>query len=256
MKKLTILLTIIAFIGGCETDEGSGFGKIKLEVFDSPPPAGVEHIYLTITEVSIHKSGGDWMTLAEPNTTYDFLELINGATKVLVDDVLETGDYSQLRLVVSDSNEVVIDGETYALKIPSGEQTGVKLNLHFTVEEDELIEIYVDFDASKSITWTPGKYILHPTFKAFKKVISGTVAGTVTDTSGAGVPNALVEASASNETTATVTDSTGAYKLVLVEGNYDISASADGYSASDITYEGLSVQSEANLTDRDFVLMQ
>lgn len=254
MKRYILLVSLFALMVGCDTDGGSGFGRIKLEVFDNPPPTGVEHIYLTITEVNVSKSDEDWIMLAEPNVTYDFLELINGATAVLVDDVLETGDYAQLRLVVSESNKVVIDGETFALKVPSGEQTGVKLNLDFTVEEDELIQIYVDFDASKSITWTPGNYILHPTFKAFKKVISGTVAGTVKDRSGAGIQNALVEASGSNETIATVTDSTGAYKLILVESNYDVSASASGYSTPDTLYEGLSVQAEAKLTDYGFVL--
>ena len=257
MKGLMPFLAFIVLILGCESLEKTpGYGRIKIDVFDSPPPSGVEHIYLTISEVNVHKSGEDWMTLAEPNATYDFLELINGATGVLVDDILETGHYTQLRLVVAETNEVVIDGETHSLRVPSGEQTGVKLNLDFTVEEDELIEIYVDFDASRSITWTSKNYLLHPTFKAFKKVISGTVSGMAKDSAGVGIANALVEATGSSDTIATLTDSTGAYKLVVLNGTYDIASSADGFAKADTAYAGIELQAEAHLTGYDFVLGQ
>jgi len=258
MKRLTFFLVILVLIGGCgkgPTEEGAaGYGRIKLEAFDAPPPSGVEHIYLTIREVSVHKEGGGWVTLAEPNTTYDFLELINGATAALVDTTLEPGHYTQMRLVLADENEIVVDGETHILFVPSGVQTGVKLNLDFAVEEDELIEIMVDFDASKSITRTPKRYLLRPTFRAFKKVLSGTVSGTVKDAAGVGIPNALVEAITPNDTVSTVTDSTGAYKLILLEGTYDLKASAEGYTTADTTYTGVEVGAGADLTGYDFVL--
>ncbi len=254
MKKLFLFSVILILSTSCEDDGTSGTGGIRIEVFDNPPPVEVEHIYLTITEVSVHKSGGAWITLSEPNVTYDFLELINGTTSVLVDETLEPGDYTQLRLVVSDSNEVVIDGETHHLRIPSGEQTGVKINLNFSIEEDELIEIYVDFDASKSITWTPGNYLLHPTFKAFKQVISGTISGTVQDTTGVGIPNALIEASGSYDIVATVSDSTGTYKLILVEDTYDIEVSAGGWTTADTVYTSLDLQAESQLPGYNFIL--
>ena len=258
LKKLLLTVTVSLLIVACEddgdTDVTSGSGTFKIEVFDSPPPDSVENIFVTITEVTVHKSGGAWDTLSQPEVTLDFLELINGKTSVLVNESLESGDYTQLRLVVADSNEVVINGETFPLKIPSGEQSGVKLNLNFSILDDEIIEIYLDFDASKSITWTPGKYLLRPTFKAFKKIISGTVAGTVQDSAEIGIPNALVEAVGSDDTTSTVTDSTGAYKLILLEDTYSLEASADGYTSADTMYTSLDVQAEAILTGFNFVL--
>ena len=48
------------------------------------------------------------MVIGEPNITYDFPELISGVTGVLVDDILEIGHYAQLRLMVTETNEVVI----------------------------------------------------------------------------------------------------------------------------------------------------
>jgi hypothetical protein len=265
MKRLISSLFILALIAGCgeesvdeETagEEVTGDARIKMEVFDAPPPSDVEHIYLTITEVSVNGSDGELVTLAEPNTEYDFLELVNGATAVLVDTTLEPGRYTQIRLVVADENEVVVGGEAYPLKVPSGEQTGVKLKLDFEAKEDELIEIMIDFDAPKSITWTPKKYLLRPSFKAFEKVISGTVSGMVTaeGPAGAGIANALVEAVTPDDVVSTVTDDTGAYKLVLPEGMYDLKASAEGYTGVDDTHTGLEVKAEVDLTDYNFTL--
>ncbi len=151
MKGYIFLPAFLVLIVGCETGP-EGYGRIKLEAFDTPPPQAVEHIYLTVTEVSVHSSDNGWKTLIDSVTTYDFLELINGATAVLCDVTLKSGHYTQMRLTVADTNEIIVNGETYPLVVPSGVETGVKLNLDFTVEEDELIEILVDFDASKSIT--------------------------------------------------------------------------------------------------------
>ena len=258
MKKLILSLFILALIAACgeepTKEETTGYARIKVEAFDAPPPPGLEQILLTITEVSVHSSDDGWITLAEPNERYDFLELVNGATAAFVDTTLDPGHYTQMRLVVSDTNEVVVDGEPHFLLVPSGAQSGVKLNLNFTIEEDELVEIMVDFDASKSITWTPKKYLLRPAFKAFKKVLSGTIAGTVKDAAGVGIPNALVEAIILDDVTATLTDSDGAYKLILLESTYELKASAEGYATADTTYAEVAVGAGADLTGYSFIL--
>ena len=253
----TVLLFTLLILGCDDAGDGdvtSGSGTFKIEVFDSPPPDSVENIFITIKEVSVHKAGGGWDTLSQPEVTLDFLELINGVTASLVDEPLESGDYTQLRLVVADSNTVVINGESYPLKIPSGTETGIKLNLNFTILDDEIIEVMVDFDASKSITWTPGKYLLSPVFKVFKKVLSGTIAGSVKDSAGTGIVNAVVTAMGSSDDVSTVTDSTGAYKLILLEDSYSLEASADGFTGADTTYTGVQLQAESNLTGFDFTL--
>ncbi len=65
------------------------------------------------------------------------------------------------------------------------------------------------------------------------QVTGATLQGTVTDTSGATVPNANVsiENTATGITRATTTDSAGVYSVPnLVVGSYDVSASAPGFS--------------------------
>jgi ribosomal protein S11 len=93
-----------------------------------------------------------------------------------------------------------------------------------------------------------------PEFRAFKKVLSGAVSGTVKDIAAVAIPNALIEAITTNDTASTVTDSTGAYKFILLEGTYDLKASADGYTTVDTAYTGVEVNAGENLTGYNFIL--
>jgi len=51
---------------------------------------------------------------------------------------------------------VVVDGETFPLMIPSGTQSGIKLNHGFELTEGTLTSITLDFDAGESVHYTPG----------------------------------------------------------------------------------------------------
>ncbi len=265
MKCFLILLCSAAIaLYACSSNpasDGGNMGTVKIEAFDNTlasdqggrpgdVPRNVEHVNLTVRSVSVHNSEtGVWDTLAEPNATLDFLDLINGATALLAESPLAVGTYSQLRLVLSDSNEVVIDGQSHPLVVPSGEQSGVKVNLGFSIQVDEIVEIYIDFDVPRSVKWNPNRYSLRPTFKAFKKILSGTVSGVVTDTSGAFVPNASVHAVSNGDSTTTVTTDEGAFKFILLAGTYDIAASAESYEGANTSYTGVQVAAEDTLPE-------
>jgi len=258
MKLFLIALLAVAIIAGCggnSTDQNST-GRLVIEAFDAPLPGDVDSINLTIEEVTVHHTEDGWLTVAEPDTTYDSLQLVNGATVVLADVSLASGRYNQMRLILADSNTIVIDGVSYPLTVPSGTQSGVKLHGDFDIVENQVYELYIDFDASHSITHASDKYILKPSFKAFKKSLSAMLSGTVKDIIGLPIENATVAAITDSDTSGTVTGSDGAYTLILLEGTYDISASADGYSTSDTTYTGVHVDPDSAdvMTGYDFRL--
>ena len=75
---------------------------------------------------------------------------------------------------------MIIDGSSHSLDVPSGAKTGIKLVCQFTIEEDKLYELLLDFDAQRSIVETgSGKYLLKPTIRTIPLVISGTMSGKV-----------------------------------------------------------------------------
>lgn len=255
MKYLSILIVLCLLVFGCSSNPaGSGNGFITIESFDAPAPDGIEHLYLHVIEVSAHHSDNGWIVLSEPDTVVDYIELINGVTVLLADSVsLPIGDYEQMRLLLADSNEIVIEGNNYDLITPSAQQTGVKLNLNFTVEENQLIEIYVDFDIARSVVSASSKYLLHPTFKAFKQVISGTIAGNVVDSLSNPLENVTIDAVGVSYATSTMTDAEGNYLLVLPADIYDITATADNLTA-DTSYTGIELNPLDELTGFDFVM--
>jgi hypothetical protein len=259
MRFYAVIILLLVSLAGCSdgpTSDVSNVGRFSIEVFDSPPPVDLDSINLTIEEISVHSTSDGWVTISEPDTMVDFLGLINGVTAVLFDGVLPVGHYTQMRFILSDTNQITIDGESYPLFVPSGSQSGVKLHLGFDIVEDEMIEILIDFDAGKSIVWNPQKYILNPSFKAFKKVISVRLSGSVANTLGQPISNALIEATGSEYSSSTVSDEFGSYMLILPQGTYSIGASAVGYSDVDTTYTGVTVDPDiaTEYTGYDFTL--
>ncbi|MCK4790621.1 MAG: DUF4382 domain-containing protein [Desulfobacteraceae bacterium] len=216
---------------------------------------GVQAVYVTIKEVSVHKNeGGGWEVIAEPNRTYNLLELVNGVREKLGIAVLETGHYTQLRMKVREQSDdginilseshpygnYVIDNsdEYQELKIPSGYQTGVKVVCGFDINENQTTELILDFDASRSIVeaGSSENLLLKPTIKVFELDEYSIISGTVTDGENGlqGVlvsaqsfdpdpPSVLVQAS-------TTTDASGSYAIFVAPGTYSIVAYKDGCS--------------------------
>ncbi len=270
-KVYSILVVLLGLfmLGSCQepaadnTKAAGTTGTVVLKAFDAPFQGNVEHIYLNILEVSVHKSladsssdsTGEWIVLSDTDTTLDFLELVNGRMATLLQDSLKVGHYSQLRLLLGDSSAIVVDGNSYELKVPSGSQSGVKLNLDFDINADEISEIYMDFDASRSIRKHPkqDRYSMTPTFRVYESILSGTISGVVSDSLGNGLGDKVITAFDGTDSSSTLSGEDGTYKLMLLAGTYTLSAA--GYDlAADTSYAAIDLKAEDHLTGYNFTL--
>lgn len=254
---LFLALLTMAIIGCSDisTDSDLGQGRLVIQTFDGPGPDSVDAILLHVIEVSVHHVEDGWSTVAEPDTIINFLDLVNGVMLGLVDDSVAVGDYDQLRLLLADTNVVVINGDSLDLTTPSAHTSGLKLNAVFTVEDDELVTLFVDFDASTAITTAADMHILHPTFKVFREELSGRLSGNVSDETGAGIAGCAVGAASATHTTATITDENGDYLLILPDGTYNLIAAAMGYIPDFTTHTGIVVTAGmSEMSNVDFVL--
>src|SRR6056297_851020 len=178
LKKLTyLIITASVLLWGCESTlnsgSGSGTGTMVVKLHDAPVDYDAVNISVARVEVNNTENDDGWIVISEPNQTYNILELVNGDVEILADAELEAGTYEQIRLVLNDENTVVIDGQSYNLFVPSGAQSGLKLNINAEIVEGIQYTLLLDFDASRSVVkrGATDQYNLKPVIRATNEAI-------------------------------------------------------------------------------------
>lgn len=119
------------------------------------------------------------------------LKALSGVPTPIVEGAVPAGSYKQFRIFSpsesgSEAKAVYLlmkDGSKIPLRIPSGQQTGLKIVLEGSLEVaiDATTSLNLAFDLAHSLVVTGnGKYMLKPVVKATGDVTSGAVVGTVT----------------------------------------------------------------------------
>ena len=74
-------------------------------------------------------------------------------------------------------------GALQPLKVPSGAQSGIKLNANFTVQPDQVTDLLLDFDACKSVVvaGNSGQYLLKPVIRVEPKAVTAIQGYVATD---------------------------------------------------------------------------
>ena len=195
MRKL--LFFLVPAVGGIllfaacrkstsENGSAGGSGNATLEVRLTDDPANYDHVYIDVEKIEVNVSGdtgttSGWQTLplAHPGV-YDLLQFRNGADTVLASQNFPAGKISQLRLILGSNNSVVVNGQSYPLKTPSAQQSGLKFNIDATLTAGIVYKLWIDFNAGTSIVTTGnGKYILKPVIRTYTQAIGGSIKGYV-----------------------------------------------------------------------------
>ena len=188
-----LLLALV--ISGCSKGTTSpGFGTLSLKMTDAP--GDYQEVNLAIIQVSAHLAGTEavaeaaavadsdstsgWQVLRAESFNVDLLTLRNGVFATLALARVPAGHYTQIRLKLGAGSNVVIDGVTHPLTVPSGLQSGYKLVGSFDVPANGVLDLALDFDAARSIVLTgSGTYILKPTVRVLPVNTSGSITGHV-----------------------------------------------------------------------------
>ena len=223
-------LSTLVFVSCSDNTSGdtdSEYGTLRVVLIDAP--GDFEAVYIDIQAVRIHRSGdagegeSGWIDIPTEPVIVDLLQLTNGRFEVLGEIDLEPGRYSQLRLILGDNNEVVIDGETQALNTPSAQQSGLKLQINADIEGGEMYTLLLDFDASRSIVraGNSGRYNLRPVISTARLEQSGAIEGSIEP---AGI-EPWVYAIADGDTLAgTRAEANGDFLMIgLLPGSYQVS---------------------------------
>jgi hypothetical protein len=236
MRKLLLVALAIGLLAaaGCSTHSpvSSTSGTVRLTMTDAP--GEFDAVNLVVTEIAIHRglpdsletegaedSVGGWEILSDVPATYDLLTLRNGVFTTIAQGLVPAGHYTQIRLKLGAGSNVVVDGVTYPLTVPSGLQSGYKLVGEFDVPAGGLLELALDFDAARSVHQTgSGTYMLKPTVRVMPTYDVGGIRGTLVPDSTA----AWVHVITGTDTIATTMSALdGSFAIMLLKaGGYDV----------------------------------
>ena len=164
-----VLVGAVLVAGACSDATGPQRSRIRVELTDAPSDV-IARADVWISQVYVQGGGEEtdstdegggrvvlFENAAEP-LHYDLLTLQDGVTADLTGFVdVDAGTYQSLRLVVDSARVTLIDGVTFedgtdnaTLFVPSGSQSGIKVNLNdvVVVAEGESVSILVDFDVN------------------------------------------------------------------------------------------------------------
>lgn len=246
--------------GGSDSDPAQG--TLSTSLTDASTDL-YQAVYVTISRVEVHANGG-WQTVANPEKTYNLLELVNGVRETLGIATLDAGHYTQMRLVLGATPDsginifsqphpfanYVIDltDAVHELTAPSGMTTGLKVVNGFDINPDQTTELILDFDAMHSVVvaGSSGKYQIKPTVKVLDVADGAIVTGLVSEAGsaptfaleGALVTAQVVDSAATDPASQVLIDAgtlsavDGHYGLFLAAGGYNLVAAKEGYLPS------------------------
>jgi len=241
------LLTLTIGLASCDVSNSGGQSKGKLKVLLHDAPASYQKVMVDIQKVEV-KSESDttgWHNIMDTPKRVNLLDLVNGTFEELGSINLDSGVYHQIRLILGDNNSVTVNDQTYQLKVPSGQQTGIKLNVNAEIKEGITYTLMLDFDASRSVVRRGNAkhnngYLLKPVITAENKALTGNISGTVNPAD----TKPWVYAVAGEDTVATTKadTSSGEFTLVgLTGGTYNVAIIPTNTSYQDTTISDVQV---------------
>lgn len=237
MRRLALLTSALLVLAACGT-QPSGTSTVAVQVTDAPATEA-DHLYVDFGRIELMPAGDSEdgvQTVAEEGGRIDVLTLTNGTIEDLGEIEVPAGTYHQVRIIVEDA-QVVFGEESFDVKVPSGPQTGLKVNIDppLVAAAGTTNLVTLDFDASRAVIETPpgsGEYQLKPTgIRAVSEagLLIGSVADAATSQPIAGATVDVLDPDGVVVTTA-ITEADGTFRIVtLPTGVYDLVVDAEGY---------------------------
>lgn len=215
LSQISLLLgagSLLIACGSGNSDSNSlsstSSNLVTLKITDAPVD-DADDVWVEFSAVTFKSEDDEDITFnLDPAQRINLLALQGSESQALLENVeIPAGNYNQIRLAVNAEHDsvmdsyITIDGTPYELRVPSGSQSGLKLNTPFTIAEgtvgmtvaDENSVYTIDFDLRKSIVNPVGQpgYLLKPVLRLVQNINTGTISGNVN-------PNLLVGSNCSD----------------------------------------------------------
>lgn len=236
-----VAIVSLAFIQSCNND-GENTARVQLKLVDAPGDYLEVNVEIIDIQYNTTDSEEGWMSFTPVGgypINVDLTELIAGNSLLLTDQIIPAGMLKQIRLVLSENNTLMIDGEEglRPLDTPSALQSGLKLNLNEELEAGFSYTFILDWNVQESVVEAGNSdmYNLKPVIKVNAEVNSGSISGKVIEMIES-VETAMENVTVGVYTTVDVpvtdslTDVDGNFLIQGLEaGNYILKITRNGY---------------------------
>ena len=191
-RFFTIAVAVVSmiFVQSCNNDEESKTASVQIKLVDFPGDYLGVNVNIVDVQYNSSEDEGGWKSFEsfEGPVEVDLTKLVGGNSLLLTDQIMPSGMMKQIRLILGDGNNVVVEGSdeltelTFDLDTPSAQQSGLKLKLDTVLEPGFSYTFILDWDVQKSIVKTGSdKYILKPVIRVGAEARTGKVEGIVTE---------------------------------------------------------------------------
>ncbi len=192
--RLFLIIGVSVWLAAC--GGGSpGSGSLNLNITDAPVDSASK-VVVSFDGVSIKPQNGSAFDIdfvdADGNPVVKSIDLLTqqgpNSEPLLVNQTLTAGHYNWLRLKViasefsTESYIELDDGSVHPLYVPSGDETGLKLNQGFDITNGGAATFTIDFDLRKSVLMPGGSsiaYKLKPTLRIVNNDDVGHISGSI-----------------------------------------------------------------------------
>lgn len=137
---------------------------VQFYLTDNPAVYDSVNVHIKNIVVNIQQDSEAWIPVDTKDTIVNLLDLQNGITVLLSNDVVPQGTLKEVRFILGDGNYVVVNGVRYPMQTPSAESSGLKIKIDKPLN-DVFNAFILDFDAAKSILPENGGYKLDPVIR-------------------------------------------------------------------------------------------
>jgi hypothetical protein len=162
LAGITLAVIIIAAIyAGMQLTFATGTLKVSLK----DAPVDLTSLVMTVSSVQIQKTTDQtWITLdidEEKATNFDLLALTGEKNLILSEQIVAAGDYSKIRLEVTDVSATTTDRQDVTpVNVPSGH---IDIIVGFTVSENKVTDLLIDMQPDQAAISASGNF--KPTIK-------------------------------------------------------------------------------------------
>ena len=220
---------MLAILVSCNDNNTAGTARLEVRLTDAPGNYDEVNVDIQAVEVnSLDDSSDDagWQSLTINKGVYNLKDLTNGVDTLLGSTNLPVGHIGQVRLILGTNNTVKVGGQSFPLKTPSAQQSGLKVQVQQELKEGITYKILLDFDAALSIVARGnGDFNLKPVIRAITQALDGAIEGTVHPVEAKPTVYAILGSDTISTSTDTVSGAflvrglqAGSYKVVFVPG--------------------------------------